>query len=231
MSKSNSVKDLFDDLSSQYDLLNDLFSFGLHRVWKKQLLLKLRPSSGEKWVDLCCGTGDMAISIAKLVRPAGKVYGIDSAKETLNLAKKKCLYKPWLSINWINSDIFDEENNLEYFDGAVMAYGLRNLSDPFLGLKRMRSFVRRGGRAGILDFNHNIENSIGDIFQKIYLNNLVIPLASRLGFKEHFNYLEDSIKYFPDGTMQEKLAIEAGFSEAKHHPIALGQMGILLLKN
>tara|TARA_Y100001968_G_scaffold187815_1_gene172169 strand:- start:327 stop:1022 length:696 start_codon:yes stop_codon:yes gene_type:complete len=231
MNKSNSVKRLFDDLSSQYDFLNDLFSFGLHRVWKKQLLDYLEPLSGERWVDLCCGTGDLAISLAKLVSPEGVVYGIDSAEKTLYLAKERCSSKPWLLIEWVNRDIFDVDNKYEYFDGAVMSYGLRNLSDPYLGFKKIRSFLKKGGRAGILDFNRNNENSIGDFFQKTYLKRLVIPFAGYFGFEEHFTYLKDSIEHFPDSKAQENLAIKAGFTKAEHHVIAGGQMGILILHN
>tara|TARA_Y100001968_G_scaffold278885_1_gene274491 strand:- start:141 stop:836 length:696 start_codon:yes stop_codon:yes gene_type:complete len=231
MNKSNLVRNLFDDLSSKYDLFNDIFSIGLHRVWKKQLLFYLSPSPGERWIDLCCGTGDLAIYLTESVKPSGQVHAIDSAEKTLNLAKKKSSGKTSLLIEWINSDIFEEQNNLEYFDGAVMGFGLRNLSDPFLGLQRIRSFLKKGGRAGVLDFNRNEENSIGDLFQKMYLNNLVIPISSNFGFKEHFDYLEDSIKDFPNGSLQETLAIKAGFSEAKHYVIAFGQMGILILKN
>ena len=231
MSKSNLVKGIFNDLSSNYDSLNDVFSFGLHRLWKRKLLLFLSPLRGEKWVDLCCGTGDLAISLANLLKKDGEVYAIDSAKETLNIAQRRCLADHDLAVNWINKDIFDDHNKLGYFDGAVMAYGLRNLSDPYLGLERIRKFLKPGGRAGILDFNRNDDNSIRDIFQKLYINNLVIPIASNLGFKEHFRYLADSINEFPKGINQEKLGIEAGFSEAKYYPIALGQMGILILKN
>ena len=230
MDKRSQVVDLFDDLSIKYDLLNDLFSLGLHRFWKKQLLFLLKPNIGERWVDLCCGTGDLAISLAKSVGPNGKVCGIDSAIKTLSLATQKSLKKPWLSIEWIHSDIFDEKNNLELFDGAVMAYGLRNLSNPLLGLKVIRKFLKPGGKAGVLDFNRNSDNSIGDTFQKLYLSNIVIPIASKFGYKEHFLYLENSLKSFPDGNSQENLGIEAGFSEAKHYSIAAGQMGILLLK-
>tara|TARA_Y100001968_G_scaffold314963_2_gene341021 strand:- start:19176 stop:19871 length:696 start_codon:yes stop_codon:yes gene_type:complete len=231
MNKTILVRDLFDDLSAKYDLLNDVFSFGFHRIWKKQLLTYLNPLSGEKWVDLCCGTGDLSISLAKSVGANGEIYGIDSAPKTLSLAKQRSLERKVLSIEWVDRDIFDDQNKLEYFDGAVMAYGLRNLHDPFEGLKRIRSFLKSGGRAGVLDFNRNPDNSIADLFQKYYLTKLVIPLASNIGFKEHFNYLIESINNFPDAKSQEKLALEAGFNNAKYYPIALKQMGILILKN
>ena len=225
------VQDLFDQLSARYDLLNDLFSFGMHRLWKKKLLKVLRPSQGEKWLDLCCGTGDLTIALANLVVPNGKVVGIDSARNTLLIAKKKVAKQPGLSIEWVNKDLFDEDLEFRNYDGVVMAYGLRNLIDPLSGLKLIRKFLKPEGRAGILDFNPMFDNSFKAWFQKVYLRKFVIPVASALGFNEHFSYLEKSLRIFPDGKSQESLARNAGFQKASHFSIAGGQMGILLLKN
>ena len=231
MSNSTLVNNLFNDLSTRYDFLNDLFSFGLHRFWKRKLLNHLQPICGEVWVDLCCGTGDLTFPLAKLVKPHGKVIGIDAACQPLYLAEKRLIKETELSIEWINKDVLDEDLMFEYFDGAVMAYGLRNLSDPLKGLKAIRRFLKPGGRAGVLDFNKTSNNSISGLFQKLYLNFLVVPIASRFGFKNHFKYLVDSIQNFPDGVSLENLAIKAGFLEAKYYKIAGNQMGILLLKN
>tara|TARA_Y100001968_G_scaffold292816_2_gene298318 strand:- start:7130 stop:7831 length:702 start_codon:yes stop_codon:yes gene_type:complete len=225
------VKNLFNELSPYYDLLNDLFSFGLHRLWKRKLLSVLKPINGEDWVDLCCGTGDITISIANRVNPEGKVVGIDCAEETLLLAKNKALNKPWLEIEWIKKDIFDENLDFTPFDGAVMAYGLRNLADPLIGLEKMRSFLKPGGRAGVLDFNKLSRDSIGEWFQRNYLKKVVIPISARFELEEHFIYLAESLRKFPAGNIQKELAIKAGFLDAKYLEIAGGQMGILFLKN
>ena len=227
---SSEVKDLFNDISSHYDLLNDLFSFGLHRFWKKQLLRTLKPSEGEKWIDFCCGTGDLTISLAKLIKPKGKVIGIDSAINVLSLAKKKASTQSSLSIEWINKDIFDESLGFNSFDGAIMAYGLRNLVDHLRGLEVIEKALKPGGRAGILDFNFVPDSSFKGKFQKMYLRNLVVPIASHFGFHEHYAYLEESLKVFPDGQLQEELAKKAGFVEARHCKIAGGLMGVLVLQ-
>jgi len=229
--KPSEVQDLFNEISSRYDLLNDLFSFGLHRIWKKQLLTFLNPLQGEKWIDLCCGTGDLTISLAKLVCPSGKVVGIDSARKILFVAKKKASQQPLISIEWINSDLFDENLNLDWFDGVVMAYGLRNLMDPLSGLKIIKKLLKQGGRAGVLDFRRVPEDSFQAWFQKMYLRNLVVPISSTLGLHDHYAYLEESLKLFPTGKVQEDLAKEAGFEKATYYTIAGGQMGILLLNN
>ncbi|WP_320664059.1 bifunctional demethylmenaquinone methyltransferase/2-methoxy-6-polyprenyl-1,4-benzoquinol methylase UbiE [Prochlorococcus sp. MIT 1223] len=229
--KKEFVKDIFNDISFKYDFLNDLFSLGLHRVWKRKLLSLLKPTPGQYWVDLCCGTGDLAINLANHVGPDGRIYGIDYAEKTLEIARKKCLNHPDLQIKWINNDILNDCDNFYTFDGVTMAYGLRNLSDPLMGFKIIRQYLKPGGKAGILDFQPSKDNSFSGYFQKIYLRNIVVPIASMFGFREQYGYIENSIKRFPNGYNQIILAEKAGFSSAKYYPIALDQMGILILKN
>ena len=87
--KKIKVKTIFNNISSRYDFLNNLLSFGLHKLWKKKLVDLLQPKDGEKWADLCCGTGDLSFLICQRVNPNGSIIGIDSAIEILNIARKK----------------------------------------------------------------------------------------------------------------------------------------------
>ena len=77
------VEQLFDAVAPRYDQLNDLLSLGLHRQWKRQLVRSLQPLPGETWIDLCCGTGDLALELARCLRPGGRVLGMDSAAAPL----------------------------------------------------------------------------------------------------------------------------------------------------
>ena len=86
--KTIEVKNIFNKISFKYDFLNNLLSFGLHRLWKRKLVNLLEPLNGEDWADLCCGTGDLAFLISKRVSPSGSITGIDSAEDILNIAKK-----------------------------------------------------------------------------------------------------------------------------------------------
>ena len=87
--KTIEVKNIFNKISYKYDFLNNLLSFGLHRLWKRKLVNLLEPSSGEDWADLCCGTGDLAFLISERVSPGGSITGIDSAGiDVLSWAKK-----------------------------------------------------------------------------------------------------------------------------------------------
>ncbi len=227
--ESQLVEALFDSVAQRYDLLNDLLSLGLHRLWKKQLLTLLSPSPGQQWLDLCCGTGDLTFELARCVQPGGMVFGVDSAEQPLEVARKRAEKKSLLALHWLKRDVLDSGLTSHQFDGAVMGYGLRNLSDPLKGLKEMHRLLKPGSKAGVLDFNQMDEGSFGERFQKLYLRKLVVPIASIFGLGEHYAYLEKSIKCFPFGKEQEEIAFKAGFKEACHIPIAAKQMGVLLL--
>ncbi len=224
------VQDLFDRVAPSYDLMNDLFSFGLHRFWKRRLLKWLRPSEGEYWLDLCCGTGDLGLALARHLGEGGRVLGVDSASQPLLLASRKSVQRNLLNISWAQLDALDTGLPSAHFDGAVMAYGLRNVSSPLEALKEMRRLLKPGAKAGVLDFNKQLEGSWRYKFQKLYLRRVVVPIAARFGLQSEYAYLEESLKAFPTPLQQEKLGYEAGFKGSIYRSIALGQMGVLLLK-
>ena len=109
-----------------------------------------------------------------------------------------------------------------------MAYGLRNLPDPAEGLRELRRLLRLDGRAAVLDFNRS--GGAASVLQTQALRRVVVPVASQLGLKEQYAYLETSIAEFPTGVEQEQMALSAGFSWARHRPIAGGLMGLLELR-
>ena len=226
---ARAIKEMFNSISSRYDLLNDIFSFGLHRLWKKQLLDILNPISGEKWIDICCGTGDMTILLAKYMKSSKNITGIDSASQALLVARERSK-KKYSSIEWINGDALKTNLTSNEFDGLLMAYGLRNLSSSYEGLREAFRILKPGGRAGILDFRSFKVDSIQGLFQKTYLTLYVVPLASIFGLGREYSYIKKSLVNFPSGPKQIHLAISAGFKKAEYQTIANGQMGILLLE-
>ena len=226
---SKSIEEMFNSISSKYDFLNDIFSFGLHRVWKRKLLDFLNPTIGEKWIDVCCGTGDMAILLAKYLRCSENITGIDSASKTLFVARERSKHA-YSSIQWINVDALASNLTSNQFDGLLMAYGLRNLSSSYDALKEALRILKPGGRAGILDFRSFEVLSIPSLFQKIYLSLYVVPIASLFGLRNEYSYIKKSLVNFPSGEKQIDLAISAGFKKANYKTLALGQMGILLLE-
>ena len=223
------IEEMFNLISSKYDFLNDIFSFGLHRFWRRKLLHMLNPNSGEKWIDLCCGTGDMSILLARYMKSSGNIIGIDSASEALLVAKERSRQN-YSSIEWINGDALETTLASHQFDGLLMAYGLRNLSSPYAGLKEAFRILKPGGRAGILDFRSFQGFSIQGLFQKIYLSLYVVPISSLFGLGKEYSYIKKSLVNFPSGEKQIRLALSVGFKKAKYQKLALGQMGILLLE-
>tara|TARA_B100000700_G_C15004615_1_gene837919 strand:+ start:861 stop:1559 length:699 start_codon:yes stop_codon:yes gene_type:complete len=226
---TKAIEEMFNTISSKYDFLNDIFSFGLHRLWKRKMLNILNPTFGERWLDLCCGTGDMSILLAEYMKNSENIVGLDSASQALSIAKGRSK-KKYSSIQWINGDALKTNLSSNQFDGFIIAYGLRNLSSCELGLKEAFRILKPGGRAGILDFRSFEGISLEGIFQKIYLSLYVVPFASFFGLGKEYSYIKKSLDNFPSDSKQIRLALAAGFKKAEYKIIAMGQMGILLLE-
>lgn len=232
---SAAVRDLFESVAPEYDRLNDLLSLGLHRLWKRQALLWLQPRPGQRLLDLCCGTGDLALQLAERVRPGGEVLGLDAAEAPLALAARRAARQPWLPLRWCQGDALDTGLAAASWDGATMAYGLRNLVDPGAGLAELRRLLRPAARAAVLDFRHIDPGEGGsqaalEGFQRWYLRQLVVPSARRLGLEAQYAYLQASIDRFPADTELLELARQAGFRRARCRPLAAGLMGLLELE-
>ena len=227
----NQVEAMFDRVASTYDLLNDLFSITLHRIWKRKFVATLKPMRGEKWIDLCCGTGDIAILLSDYVGDYGEILAVDYADMPLRIARQKIIRKSFNNITCLKKDVLQNGFPKGNFDGVVIAYGLRNLSDPKEGLREIRRLLKPGGKAGILDFRSFDSDLFGARFQKFYLRKFVVPIATIFGLGKEYAYLEKSLKCFPSGINQKKMALDLGFKNACFKSIAFGQMGILLLEN
>tara|TARA_Y200000002_G_scaffold359188_1_gene343278 strand:+ start:288 stop:989 length:702 start_codon:yes stop_codon:yes gene_type:complete len=228
--KINQVKTIFNKISCNYDFLNNLLSLGLHRFWKSKLVDILKPIDGENWADLCCGTGDLSFLLFKKVRPNGTVTGIDNAKEILNIARERSNLIGNQLICWEMQDILEIDENLKIYDGICMSYGLRNLVNVEEGLKKVFNLLSDQGRAGFLDFNHSKLNSTADLFQKIYLRFVVVPISKIFRLDKEYSYIEESIRNFPEGEKLKLIAKELGFQKFEYRTIFFDQMGILILE-
>jgi len=224
--KADQIRQLFDRIAPQYDQMNQDMSLGLHLVWKQMAVRWSGAASGMACLDVCCGSGDLALLLARRVGPTGQVTGADFAAEQLAIAAQR---SPHLQnrITWIEADALALPFADSSFDAATMAYGLRNLTNISQGLGELKRVLKPGATAAILDF-HKPTNPLVVQFQKWYLETVVVPTAKRLGMSEEYAYIGPSVERFPSGPEQVNLAKAAGFAKAVHYPIAGGMMGVLV---
>jgi len=196
------VGELFAQVASRYDLMNDLQSFGLHRYWKRQLIRLARPRAGERALDLCCGTGDLALSLA---RCGAAVTGLDFSGPMLQVAEQRAsrafrskLSTPSLPVpQYIRADAQRLPFADHSFDIVTVGYGLRNLSNWEAGLSEMRRVSRPGGRLLVLDFGKP-DNPLWRSLYFGYLR-LFVPCLGRLvcGNSAAYAYILESLHHYP----------------------------------
>ena len=227
---SKNVKNIFNNVSYKYDFLNDLLSFGLHNLWKRELVNLANPKAGENWGDLCCGTGDISFILDKKISPTGRVIGIDNAESILEIAKKKSKSLKNNSIIWQKKNIFNIKKEEYKFDGICMSYGLRNLNNIYKGLTKVYEILKEDGKAAFLDFNHSREKSLAYKFQKFYLRHVVVPISSIFKLNKEYSYIEKSIEDFPYGEELIKISKKIGFKKIIYKTLFFEQMCILIIQ-
>ena len=224
------IRAIFDRIAPVYDRLNDRLSFGQHRIWKLMAVKWSEAKLGDSALDICCGSGDLALLLAKKVGNTGKVTGLDFACEQLAIAKQRQMVKcPTVSMEWLEGDALNLPFTDNKFDCATMGYGLRNVTNIPLCLKELYRVLKPGAKAALLDF-HRPSQGYMQTFQQWYLNNIVVPTAENMGMKEEYAYINPSVERFPTGKEQVKLATAEGFNQATHYPLMGGMMGILVLR-
>jgi demethylphylloquinol methyltransferase len=226
---SEQVQALFDEIAPVYDQLNAWLSLGQHRVWKQMAIKWANPQPNGINVDLCCGSGDLTLAIARTLRGQCKVIGIDFSRRQLEVAQTRAQMLPWSdSLQWIESDVLTLPLPDNSVDAITMGYGLRNVTDIPKALSEIYRVLKPGAHAAILDFNRPT-TAIMQNFQRWYLRQIVVPIASRFNLEREYAYLETSLARFPMGPEQVQLATQAGFAAVRHYAIAMDTMGILVM--
>lgn len=194
------VQELFAKVAPRYDLLNDLMSFGLHRHWKSQLVRMAAPEPGQRGLDVCCGTGDIALALARL---GCEMVGLDFSQPMLEIAngRRRCeeqrnsqLFKP---PQFLQGDAQQLPFPDQSLDIVTVGYGLRNLADWRTGLKEMARVAKPGGRLLVLDFGKP-ENHL---WRRIYFGylRLFVPSLGLVvcGSASAYSYILESLKHYP----------------------------------
>tara|TARA_B100001123_G_C15229023_1_gene994361 strand:+ start:43 stop:747 length:705 start_codon:yes stop_codon:yes gene_type:complete len=187
------VKNVFNKVYDKYDLMNDIMSLGIHRIWKKNLIQLLNPSNGKKLIDVACGTGDIAKLYLDSIGINEKILCIDPNKKMINKGKTKL--KKYKNIKWLIGSAENlpvSSNSCDYY---TISFGLRNTKNLNKALSEAYRVLKPGGRYLCLEFS-KIENLNLNLIYKNYSK--LIPLIGKIivGKKEPYEYLIKSIKKF-----------------------------------
>ncbi len=222
------VREMFSRLARRYDLVNDVMSFGLHRRWKRDTvrLGLFAAAMPHRWLDLCCGTGDMAFLAERMASEAGvRTVGLDFTFPMLAVARERRAARGSRSA-FVQGDALSLPFRDSSFDVVTVGYGLRNLADLPRGLSEMRRVLTPGGRAVVLDFGKP-DNPIASALYWGYLE-VAMPLMGWLFHRdpETYGYIPASLERYPAQRGLEPLMKDAGFVNVRFENRLLGTMGI-----
>ena len=218
--KAKHVRSVFDSVASNYDLMNDLMSAGLHRWWKSYTLMVANPRPGDRVLDIAGGTGDLGLSFAPKVAPTGQVVHTDINEAMLREGRNRVLDQghvlPTLVCDAEQLPFADD-----HFDIVSVAFGLRNMTHKELALREMNRVLRPGGKLLVLEFS-----KVAPPLQKAYdwYSFNVMPQLGKWIAKDEssYRYLAESIRMHPDQETLRGMLKEAGFGHVDVHNLSAG---------
>lgn len=219
--RAERVQSLFNRIADRYDLINDLQSFGLHRLWKRQLLKLAKAQPGQKALDVCCGTGDIALRLAAANLD---VTGVDFSARMLEQARQRGATHT--NLQFLEGDALALPFDDATFDLVTIGYGLRNLVGFEAALTELTRVLKPGGNLLILDFGKP-KNPHWRRFYFAYLG-LVVPLFGRLfcGDAAAYSYILESLRHYPAQQGVADMLASIGFESNRIHDILGGVMAI-----
>ena len=224
-----SVRAMFESIAPNYDFLNHLLSGNQDALWRRRAVRVLCPRAGETVLDLCCGTGDMALEIARRQKNC-KVIAADFAVAMLQLAQKKARPKNDRT-QFVAADALSLPFSDSFFDAATVAFGARNFENTARGLAELRRVLRPDGRLVILEFmrptNPFLIYGFGLFFKRI------LPVVGRIISRhcEAYNYLPASVDGFYTRREFEGLLLEQGFSDVRSMDLSGGIASLFVARN
>ena len=217
------VTKVFEDVFDKYDLMNDFMSFGIHRIWKKNLLTWMNPSSNKNLVDVACGTGDIAKLFLNYVNKRSQITCVDPNKHMVNKGKEKL--NKFKNLNWIISTAEKLPLSDNKFDFYTISFGLRNTKNLNKTLAEAHRVLKPGGRYLCLEFS-KIQNSDLEFIYKNYSK--LIPSIGKfiVGDEKPYKYLIKSIKNFVNQDELIDLMKKNGFKKCTYRNLSGGIVSI-----
>ena len=221
--KAGMVADVFHSVAARYDLMNDLMSGGVHRIWKRFTIELSGVRKNNAVLDIAGGTGDLAARFAQLVGPEGRVVLADINESMLQVGRDKLLDEGRLgNIEFVQADAQYLPFPDDSFDCITIAFGLRNVTDKDLALRSMLRVLKPGGRLLVLEFSKPQNPLLSKAYDTYSFR--VLPLMGRLvtNDSESYQYLAESIRMHPDQDTMREMMEDAGFSQCEYHNMTGG---------
>jgi len=225
--KAGRVREVFDSVAAQYDLMNDLMSGGLHRLWKRFTIELSAVRSGQTVLDIAGGTGDLAAKFSKLVGADGKVILADINAAMLSVGRDRLIDKGALSnIDVVQADaqfLPFEDNSI---DCITIAFGLRNVTDKAKALRSMYRVLKPGGRVLVLEFSKPTSPLLSKVYDAYSFS--ALPAMGKLitDDADSYRYLAESIRKHPDQESLLEMVEDAGFVDCRYHNMTGGIVAV-----
>jgi len=219
------VNRMFDRVAGRYDALNSVMTAGLHHRWRERAAERAALQPGETALDICCGTGDLALELAPRVGPGGRVVGCDFSEPMLDLAREKAAERGAAGVRFEWADALELPYDSERFDAVTVGFGARNLADLDRGLREMGRVLKPGGRAVILEITRPTRPPLSTFFS-LWFDRIVPLLGAFSSDPEAYSYLPESVRSFPNPLGLAEKMHTAGFEQVRYTVLAGGIIAI-----
>ncbi|WP_372747276.1 bifunctional demethylmenaquinone methyltransferase/2-methoxy-6-polyprenyl-1,4-benzoquinol methylase UbiE [Litorivivens sp.] len=225
--KAGMVAGVFHSVASRYDLMNDLMSGGIHRMWKRFTIELSGVRRGQRVLDIAGGTGDLAAKFSKLVGPTGQVVLADINSSMLEVGREKLTDKGIVAnIDYVQANAECLPFPDDYFDCLTIAFGLRNVTDKDAALRSMHRVLKPGGRCLVLEFSKPQSDLLSKVYDQYSFN--ILPRMGQLvaGDSESYRYLAESIRMHPDQETLKDMMEDAGFANTSYYNMTGGIVAV-----
>jgi demethylmenaquinone methyltransferase/2-methoxy-6-polyprenyl-1,4-benzoquinol methylase len=205
---------MFDRIAGVYDHMNTAMTAGLHHRWRARAADRAELRPGDAALDVCCGTGDLALELARRVGPAGTVVGCDFSERMLELARQKAARRGLVQVRFEWADALRLPYPDASFDAAAVGFGARNLADLQRGLAELVRVLRPGGRLVILEITQPRRVPLST-FYSLWFDRIVPLLGAIAGDRDAYSYLPRSVKRFPSPEGLAALMAAAGLERIR----------------